>query len=106
MAVTYSVPAAQEDVWGRFRVRLATVTFDSSYASGGEPVTPHDFNLSEIYMIIPMPQKSGYVVQPTADNSKLVVYYSDNNNASDGVLIEPGAIDLSALVVNVLVIGI
>src|SRR5256885_9325763 len=53
MALTVApVSGVKDTVWGNRRVRTRTVTFDSSYATGGEPLKPSDFNLKQIDEVI------------------------------------------------------
>lgn len=52
------------------RMRCAKVTFDSSYATGGEALTAANFGLDEIYTVIAAPN-GGYVFEYDNTNSKL-----------------------------------
>lgn len=106
MALTVSAPSSKRTTFGRFHAQIGTVTFDSSYATGGETLNAHSFDMSEILFVIPVPVAAGYVVVPDSGHTVLQAFYGDNNNASDGALIEvPNATDLSTLVVDVVVIG-
>lgn len=105
MAITVSAPTKGADVWGKLRVRVGVVTFDSSYATGGEAITAAQFGLQEIQIIIPVPRAAGRIVQPNAAKTALLVY--EDGATVLGTLDEvPNATDLSALVVDVLVVGI
>lgn len=48
MAVTIVRVSDGENVPGRFRSVIADVTFDNSYATGGEPIAPADVGLRQI----------------------------------------------------------
>lgn len=90
---------------GRLRLNIVKVTFDSSYPTGGEALTAAQLGLNKVVHVAPAPA-SGYVGEYDLTNSKLKAYYGDNNNASDGPLIEvPNTTDLSAVVMYLVVIG-
>lgn len=110
MAVSVSLKTDNHDVWGRLRVRLATITFDGSYATGGEAITPGQFSLHEFVQVHASARPTGAaakrVVQWDPAAKTLVVLQGDNAAAAAGPLVEvPAAADLSTLVVDVLVIG-
>lgn len=72
MALTVSM--VSETIFGNRRVRVADVTFDSSYGTGGEALTPDmlDFPTAIEYIL---PQDSGgYSFQFDATNKKLLAY--------------------------------
>lgn len=81
---------------------VGTISFtgDTSYPTGGEALTVDgNLDLRNLDAIFFANTNSGYV--PVWNGSKtapkIMVYYGDNNNASDGPLIEvPNATDLSA----------
>lgn len=75
-----------------------TVAFDSSYQTGGEPFTAADLGFAVLPRWIDVQSRSGYVFQVDRTNLKIIAYYGDNNNASDGPLIEvPNTTDLSSI---------
>lgn len=81
---------------GRREVR-GTIAFDNSYPTGGESVTVHALGLSILESLTLSPNK-GYVFEwdGTTASPKILAYHGDNNNASDGPLIEvPNTTDLS-----------
>lgn len=81
----------------RDSVRIGTIAFDSSYAVGGESLTASDLNLRGVSFLLVAP-KNGYVFEYDYANRKLKAYYGDNNNASDGPLIEvPNTTNLSTV---------
>ena len=52
MALTISpIDALAQDVWGRHRVRVVTVTFDDDLDEAGEAITAADLSLSEIHFV-------------------------------------------------------
>ena len=84
---------------GELVVRRASITFDNSYPTGGEQITPSDFGLTYVFGIIPL-----------ATHLKTwTVYYLDTGYLVAVVLgtgAEVGnAVDLSTLVVDCLVYG-
>lgn len=81
-------------------VRTRLISFDSSYPTGGESLTAADLGFEDnaANLIVLVPSKSGYVFEYDGANAKIKAYYGDNNNASDGPLIEvPNTTDLSAI---------
>lgn len=95
MAATVTV--VRRTVWGDRKAIHAKITFDSSYPTGGEPITLADLGLLEVDFCMPAP-RLGYVPEWDDANSKMLVYYGDNNNASDGPLVEvPNTTNLSTL---------
>lgn len=88
--------------------RIANITFDSSYPTGGESLTHPDF--ADIFGVVVLAGTSGYELRFDAANNKLLVYAvdrsadlgTDNNNPLVQV---PNTTDLSALAVTVLLVG-
>jgi hypothetical protein len=75
-----------------------TIAFDSSYPTGGEPLTKGDLGFSAAPTVVEIEPKSGYVFEYDFTNEKILAYYGDNNNASDGPLIEvPNATNLATI---------
>lgn len=86
---------------GSLLARTANIATDSSYPTGGESLTPADLGLSTIKFLAAS-ANAGYVPEYDYTNQKLKLYYGDNNNASDGPLIEvPNTTDLSATVTGI-----
>lgn len=77
---------------------LTTITFDSSYTTGGEDITAADFGLGEVYGLIPMAGAPGYTFQFIASTGKLLAFNGTTQIA--------GAVNLSTLAVDFLAIGI
>lgn len=104
VTVTNRRPRALSD----FKIAFSTVTFDSSYVTGGEPITPAMFGLSRIVAVYAFATATGYVPVWNRSTSAptLMAFYGDNNNASDGPLIEvPNTTNLSTVIADVIVIG-
>lgn len=84
---------------GSKRAVTLTIAFDSSYPTGGESLSLADMGFVSSVDIVQVEPTLGYVFTYDYTNKKLIAYYGDNNNASDGALIEvPNTTDLSAVV--------
>lgn len=95
MALTATV--RRKDTLGNsFRAIVAELTFDSSYPTGGENLTPAQLGLSRVEVFFPE-QGSGYTIQYDRTNSKLKAF-------SAGAEVANGT-DLSTVVVRALVLG-
>lgn len=104
MPLAFSTSPPQ--IAGTKRVVRGTVTFDSSYPTGGEAFTPASLGLTGLEQMFVQP--GTYVVNwnRSAASPLLLAYMGDNNNASDGPLIEvANTTDLSALVLQFEAIG-
>lgn len=102
MAASISIKSQNHDVWGRLRARVGTVTFDASYETGGEAITPGQFSLAEILAVIA-------VARPTAVGiGKDVAYLPSTGKliVSAGAAEVAAATDLSTVVCDVIVLGI
>lgn len=87
------------------RLHLYSVTFDSSYAAGGEAVTANDLGLNSIDVVIPAPGIVGRVAIWDSTASKLMAFAS--GSSATAVLAEStAATDLSAFVTQVIAIGL
>lgn len=76
---------------------VGTIAFDSSYPTGGEALDL-GANAETILHIQCNTSSGGYVFTFDYANQKLLAFYSDNNNAADGPLIQvPDTTDLSAV---------
>jgi len=107
MAATVTSVFSGSILGAKQRVSVTTITGDSSYATGGYAITANQVGFSRITAVLAVGANTGYVPTWDATNSKLKVFYGDNNNASDGPLIEvPAATDLSAVSFTVLAFGI
>lgn len=113
MAVT--VTANYPERIGRKKVVTGTITFDSSYPTGGESVTVAQLGLTQLQNLEVRPglgsSTTGYVpvwaTGRSVTSPAVQVLMGDNNNASDGPLIEvANTTDLSALVVDFVATGV
>lgn len=98
------------DVWGRQVVRVARVTFDSSYATGGESLTPASVGMSSFTFVDPQVDASvaahaGRIIQFDYTANKLLVFVEEAVAAGGPLLEAAAATDLSTLVVRVLCVG-
>ena len=106
MAATSSVVFVGSILGAKQRISVSTITGDSSYATDGEAITANQLGLTRITALVPV-ANSGYVPVWDQANSKLKVFYGDNNNASDGPLIEiPNATDISTVTFTVIAFGV
>lgn len=93
MALT--VTRDQVNAGGGWTEVLGTVTFDSSYATGGESFVPADVGLTQFYNVTV--QAPGYQVRYVSSTGKLLVY--GGAAGSGGVAVEvSNATDLSTIV--------
>jgi hypothetical protein len=91
---------------GGYHLSIKDVTFDNSYATGGEPLTAGDLGLASIVFAAAM-SAGGYVFSYDVLNSKLLAYRGDNANGSVGPMIEvANAVDLSAVTTRVMALGV
>jgi hypothetical protein len=91
MGLAYSI--VNSTVYGDKRVITADVTFDNSYVTGGEPVTPSALGLGSI-LHCNGGSKAGNLIQYDPANVKLLAYVS-----STGVQVA-NAVDLSAVTIR------
>jgi len=110
MALTVTKVAT--NVSGRLRTRIFDVTYDSSYATGGESLTAVDLGLKTV-LTVAVQQKSVstsiYVHQYDLANSKLLAFRQKDPGDAGGAdipLPEVGSTtNLSAIVVRVTATG-
>jgi hypothetical protein len=100
-----AVTALEFGQLGARRANRATVTFDSSYPTGGEALTAAAFGLSDIQdVFVEQPNTAGIDVRYDSSAEKLVIYDEDNTS---GVAAEvANASNQSTVAVRVLVVGI
>lgn len=105
MALTVTLDQAGPRLLGNRRVVTGQVTFDASYPTGGESLPLSALGLAALENLsITNVAAASTTTQVIAwDKSKtaplLLAFYGDNNNASDGNLIQvPDTTDLSATV--------
>ena len=79
------------------RITSGTLTFDDEYPTGGEAITAANVGLNRAIDRIIIESAAGYVFKYDKANKKVLAYYADYSESSDGVLIQvPNATDLSA----------
>lgn len=103
MAVATTILTGPE-VPGNRKFVTATITFDSSYATGGEPLSLGDLGLSRIDYIT-VSSGNGYLGawDGSLTAPKILAY---RQTAATGALVEvPSTTDLSAINFKVLVFG-
>lgn len=84
-------------VFGDLRVQFLDVTPDASWLAAGEALTPAAFGLAQVLFVV-CEQKAGYVFRYDIANEKLLAYYGDYSNASDGALVAvPDTTDISGI---------
>lgn len=109
MALTIANTTPQSgDVWGRQKTRIVTVTFDSSYDTGGESLTPADVGLSSFTIVDPCVDAAdlpGYIVHFNYTTNKLMVFVEEAVAAGGPLLEVAAATNLATLKVRVLVVG-
>jgi hypothetical protein len=100
---------AIDDVYGRLtKVKYKTFTFDSSYPTGGESLTPAEVGLSEILFVDIEPDAAGatgYVVQYNYTTKKLLVFVEEAVAAGGALLEVANATNLATLVVRLRISG-
>lgn len=106
MALTVTMDKAPQLVGTQKRVS-GTITFDSSYVTGGEPLTLSSLGLYALTGFVGVNAASTatnqYIVgwDRSQTAPKLKVFQGDNTNAAAAPAIEvPNATNLSALVIN------
>ena len=86
---------------GKRKFSTGTIAFDASYPTNGEAITPANlgFNAGGVIDSLQLiGGKGGYIGDFDKANSKILMYYGDNNAGADGPLIEfPNATSLAAL---------
>ena len=77
MALTIANPQNARDttgVPGDMKYTIKTITFDSSYPTGGESITAADVGMESIALVLFSPDKNGFVPQFDYTNSKIALY--------------------------------
>lgn len=74
MALTVTRVQPTPTAVGRFKISIADVTFDNSYATGGESITPTDLGLSAFLFVLVEEDADGYVVKFDRTNNKLMAF--------------------------------
>lgn len=106
MALTVvNADSQSQDVWGRQRVNIVNVTFDESYATGGESFAPAMVGMAEITFVSFSPLASGYVVRWDRAAAKAMVFGEEAVAAGGPLLEVAGTTDLSGLTAVAFVVG-
>lgn len=98
MAATSNVVFVGSILGAKQRISVSTITGDSSYVTGGEPITANQLGLTRITSLIPVASTGGYVPAWDQTNSKLKIFQGDNANAASGPLVEFGSTDRKSVV--------
>ena len=98
-----------EDVWGRRRVHLFRVTLDSSYPTGGETLGlsalgVQDKSNAAYFIQQRAPLTGGYTYVYDRANDKLIVFVEEAVAAGGPLVEAAAATDLSAVIVDILVV--
>jgi hypothetical protein len=98
-----------EDVWGRRNVHLFQVTFDGSYPTGGEVLGLSaagvaDKSNARYFFSQRAPLTGGYQFVYDRANDKLLVFWVDTTTDGAALAQVADTTDLSALIVDILVI--
>ena len=83
-------------VVGTLKVTFRTLTFDSSYPTGGEPLTAADLGLSTVVFATAQ-NKSGYSFEYDIANAKLLAYWVDTSTDGAAMAQVADTTDLNAL---------
>lgn len=90
----------------KLRRRDCTIAFDASHLAAGEVVTPSDFLLKIVESMTFFEMTDGYIPSFDKTNGKLLAWYGDYSNGSDGPLIVvPDTTNLAAVSVRAVVEG-
>lgn len=85
-----SVTINKTDTVGRYlKVKTGTVTFDSSYATGGEALTAANLGFSTSVQTFVASPAGGLIFQYDFDNSKLKAIYPTGGSAAPASLAAP-----------------
>ena len=80
----------------RLKMEVGTIAMDSSYPTGGEAITFPSFDTKPIAVMIE--SEDGYVFKYDRTNEKIMAYYGDYSNGSDGALVQvANTVDLSGV---------
>lgn len=104
MALTYTESDRGGHI-GRLRTWVGTITFDSSYPTGGEAIDAGQFGMSSIVtLIVGSTDEAGISARWDQANSKIILFDEDNTSGIEAQFANTG--DASGVVVTVLVLGI
>jgi len=107
MALTYAI--REHLALGNVKGQIVDITFDSSYAAGGEIVDKAALGFAVIYGVFPVAANlaSGvYTFGYNPTTRALIAYWGDYSAAADGPHVEvPAGTNLSGVTVRCLVLG-
>lgn len=108
MALTYAI--REHLSLGNAKAEIVDITFDASYASGGEAVDKTALGFAIIYGVFPMPANStsgGYYFAYNPTTKMLMAFWGNYPAAAAGPLVEvPNGTDLSGVTVRCFVVGV
>lgn len=88
MALTVTIN--KTDTVGRYlKVKTGTITFDSSYPTGGEPLTKSDLGFSNSVETFVASPNGGLIFEYDFTNSKLEAFYPTGGGATPASLAAP-----------------
>ena len=98
--MAFTVTADAVSIFGNMRVGVYSLTFDSSYATGGEAITASELGLSEILFALPAPKNAAsgeliYRFDYTAATHKIQVFYPTGGAAAAASLVAPAFVTTS-----------
>lgn len=102
-----SVSVSRTDTVGRYtKYTTGTITFDSSYATGGEALTASNLGLSSKVEFISVTPGSGYIFQYDYTNKKLKAYWPTTDATAPNVAKEvANTTNLSTVTCNFVAFG-
>ncbi|WP_027085406.1 hypothetical protein [Cohnella panacarvi] len=101
MALTVSL--VNRTVFGDKKISVADVTFDSSYATGGEELDLKLLGLNSVLFLQSQP-KDGYQVEWDGTNKKLLVRATGSANKAAFTQLD-SATDIATLVIRIMAYG-
>ena len=109
MALTLT-PLLNQDVWGAYKARYCTATFDNSYPTGGlDVVSPaKGVGIQNVRGVLVFDgcASTGHLVRYDEVNKKLMAWQGDNANAAAAPAVQvTNGTNLATAAVKVLVIG-
>jgi hypothetical protein len=111
VVIGYATPTQTywtKDIWGSSNVTCVTYTFDNSYPTGGESLTPAMLGLLDVDQAI-IPPSGGFTFAYDFTNFTIVAYASDDNDTlhNDAApQVVASSAGLSGVVVKVLAIDL
>lgn len=103
MALTVTEVSRNQGPGNRMEV-IATVTFDSSYATGGESLTPASLGF-QTFDFVSVTTSGGYVFSYDHTNSKVKAYWVDTSTDGAPLAEVASTTDLSAITCRIRAIG-